>query len=157
MNHPLLVRVLNGIGNLDHQSSGDLWLKGTARQSFAQGATWNVLHTEERSPAMFARIENGHDVGMTKSGHDSRLGCEPDPAVGTGGNPADQHIYCNNPVKSELPRQVYRPHPTLPELAGHFIAWDVSGQPLRAGCYGFAAGVRECRRIGRRRVRARDG
>ncbi len=153
MDDPLLVGLLEGLGDLPGHRQGLVEGKGAGLQPFRQGGALDQLHDQGAHPARLFEPEDRRDVGMVQLGEQPCLALEARQTLGVGGEGRGQHLDRHLTLEPGVAGAIHLAHATLAKLGGDLVSAEArAGGKGHLGAGIIAASSTPTRTVIRRRA-----
>ena len=123
MQHTVLVRILHGIAEGNHERRDVAPLSRVVRAPLREGAAAGQLHGEERQVVRLIHTIDGQDARMLQRRHRARLLTKPLAHSLLIRQPRTQHFQSDRAVRLPLPGAIHDAHAAARDLLQHVVPW----------------------------------
>jgi len=125
MQDPLLVRVVDGLGDGFHPFGRAPRRNRCLAERLAKILPLNVVHREVVKALVFADFVDPYDVRMLQAGRGSRLGLEAEDGVLARELRRQDHLHRHGAIQADLPRPEHDAHAAARDLLEQFVVAEV--------------------------------
>src|SRR5688572_13198448 len=126
MNDPLIVRRLEGFGNLPRNHQRFINWEGALRDPLSEGGPLDELEDQRHCAVRFLEAVNAADIGMIQRGKRSRLALEPRGTFLVSNEQTRQDLDRDVAIELGIAGAIHLTHSTGANLGGDFV-WAKAG------------------------------
>ena len=124
MQHTVLMRVLQGFGDLLHAPRRFVSIHRMLAHQLLQALPRDVFHAEPRHSVIITHLIDANDARMLQPCRSLRFAMKPLTLFPTRELRPQQHLHCHDAIQRLLSRPINHPHATTPEFFIQLTAGD---------------------------------